>query len=108
MTDHLEGDPWRITSQLYARDVSELTHTVLVKLDTQGEIVYIDPQDMKSSGICLLVNGGFPPNLSEASQWIKKVYRLTKITSQIPKNLAEGSSSQHNCIATGALILTEK
>jgi len=34
-------------------------------------------------------------NLSEASQWIKKVYRLTKITSQIPKNLADGSSSQH-------------
>ena len=42
--------------------MSELTHTVLVKLDTQGKIVYIDPQDMKSSGICLLVNGGFPPN----------------------------------------------
>ncbi len=52
----------RITSQLCARDVSELTHTAAVKLDTLGEIVYIDPQNMKSSGICLLVNGGFPPN----------------------------------------------
>lgn len=35
-------------------------------------------------------------DLSEASQWIKRVYRLTKITSQIPKNLADGSSSQHS------------
>ena len=35
-------------------------------------------------------------NLSEAPQWIKKVYCLTKITSPIPKNLAEGSSSQHS------------
>ena len=86
--------------------MSELTHTVLVKLDTQGEIVYVDPQDMKSSGICLLVNGGFPSesNLSEASQWIKKVYRLTKITSQILKNLAEGSSSQHRTIITQARV----
>jgi hypothetical protein len=67
---------------------------------------------MKSSGICLLVNSGFPSesNLSEASQWIKKVYRLTKITSQIPKNLAEGSSSQHRVrqlLALGASVTAQ-
>lgn len=74
--------------------MSELTHTVLVKLDTQGEIVYIDPQDMKSSGICLLVNGGFPPNrIFQRHPSGSKGLSLTKITSQIFKNLAEGSSA---------------